>query len=198
MILRVLISSAALAVITGAGAAAGPTLPSGFAVYRVRCQVVDGPAVGACEVVSPIGLDEVEIGALKQIASRSPACRVRHHKSGETAELSITLSKAALDKPLATPGNTRPDWAEIPDSTVMAAAYPASARGKTGKVFLHCRVPLSGTPADCTVVSETPTGLGFGKAALHMSQDFCWRPAFVDGKAVDTGTMDVPLAFRKP
>lgn len=51
-----------------------------------------------------------------------------------------------------------------------ALAFPlhAGEAGKSGDVVLKCRVRRDGRPIDCSVYSEAPKGLGFGKAAMKL------------------------------
>ena len=91
---------------------------------------------------------------------------------------------------------TRPDWIVPPNGDDLAERYPALAGmvGIPGRVMLHCRVALDGS-LDCTVVEETPAGLGFGDAALGFSKGFKMKPMTVDGRPVAGGEINVPIRF---
>lgn len=58
-----------------------------------------------------------------------------------------------------------------PSAEAMARFYPDAAKTAHvgGRVVLSCEARPSGTIGACAVRSESPTGYGFGKAALDMS-----------------------------
>ena len=76
--------------------------------------------------------------------------------------------------------------------------YPLKAAllGVKGSVTLQCAVTISGLLEACSVVSETPTGEGFGQAALRLSTLMRMRPALVDGQPVGGAIIRVPVAFE--
>ncbi len=59
----------------------------------------------------------------------------------------------------------------LPASEYFSSSYPANAmrKGLGGKAVLECAVNRDGGLDRCKVVSETPTGWGFGDAALGLS-----------------------------
>ena len=79
---------------------------------------------------------------------------------------------------------TNPRWLRQPRD--LARYYPprALARDITGSVLLDCRVDTNGA-LNCSVISETPTGWGFGDAALRIARDYRMVPATLEGQAVE-------------
>ena len=65
-----------------------------------------------------------------------------------------------------------PAWARAPSFADVAAAYPAAAKGVDGAATLLCRFGATGQLGDCQVTSETPGGLGFGRAAMSLAAKF--------------------------
>ena len=66
----------------------------------------------------------------------------------------------------------------------------------SGRAVVNCAVTDQGHLQDCRSHDETPTGLGFGKAALALTRLFVLRPQTVNGVAVSDGRVNVPIAFR--
>jgi protein TonB len=91
---------------------------------------------------------------------------------------------------------TNPRWLRQPRD--LARYYPprALARELPGVVSLDCLVDINGA-LHCSVLSETPTGWGFGDAALRISRDYRMAPAMRDGRAVEGRyRMRVPFEVR--
>jgi hypothetical protein len=91
----------------------------------------------------------------------------------------------------ATPPQTTPTvqparWLNPPSSDAAADFMPGFANmlAVDGYVTLTCEVEHVGPPENCAVARESPTGLGFGEAALKIAQLGVLRPRLVDGKAV--------------
>ncbi len=90
---------------------------------------------------------------------------------------------------------TTPDWIRRPRD--LAAYYPERAldRGREGVVILDCLVGVDGR-LGCAIVSETPSGWGFGAAALAIARDHEMVPATRDGAPVEAQyRMRVPFAL---
>ena len=95
---------------------------------------------------------------------------------------------------------TQPDWQVKPNGDDLADQYPAVARfvGIAGRAVIHCGVAIDGAMQGCTVVEETPAGLGFGQAALAFSKTFRMKPMTVNGRPMDAGVINIPIAFVPP
>ncbi|MBS0298079.1 MAG: energy transducer TonB [Proteobacteria bacterium] len=93
---------------------------------------------------------------------------------------------------------TDPNWLSQPDGDAINRYYPgpAAAAGVEGKVILSCSVTAKGTLAACAIVSETPTGQGFGRAGLHLVPYFRMSPRTVDGQPIDGAKVTIPIRFR--
>lgn len=91
----------------------------------------------------------------------------------------IAILAAAATAATPPPGYTNPDWFKRPDSTEIEAAWPlrAHALGIGGKALMQCAVNTHGVLETCRILKESPTGMGFGAAALSLAQTFLMKPA---------------------
>jgi len=64
------------------------------------------------------------------------------------------------------------------DLDQQVVIWPATARqaGRNGRVSLRCKIDIHGLAEKCDVVSETPQGQGFGRAALELRPTFKLPP----------------------
>lgn len=92
-----------------------------------------------------------------------------------------------------------PAWIRQPSADQLMRAYPDRAlRAEVGGVAaMSCLVQPSGRVSDCRVVSETPGGYGFGRAAEGLSRYFQISPRTVDGAAVGS-RVNISLRFNPP
>ncbi len=79
-------------------------------------------------------------------------------------------------------GVGRPVWLTEPTAYDVAAFYPplAARAGIAGSVILSCTIGSVGE-LNCVVVSQNPTGMGFGDAALEVAR------GYTAGETLDTG-----------
>lgn len=88
-------------------------------------------------------------------------------------------------------------WIREPNARDFARFYPSRAldNGVSGRVTLDCVIGGSGR-LDCSVASETPSGHGFGQAALSISRQLRVRSTLPDGSSASGRHMMLPLSFR--
>lgn len=93
-------------------------------------------------------------------------------------------------------GLTDPDWMDWPQGDEVDRRYPRAAyeAGRGGSVVLRCRERTDGRVDGCRVLSQTPPGEGFGRAALDLSRFFRFRPLRIDGRPAET-TITIPYDF---
>lgn len=95
---------------------------------------------------------------------------------------------------------TNPIWDRKPSGEDVFRHYPARARlvGLDGKAIIACSVKDTGALTGCTVVSESPSGYGFGDAAIVLSTRFRMKPMSANGAPVEGLTVRIPMVFRNP
>ncbi|HWE46163.1 MAG TPA: energy transducer TonB [Caulobacteraceae bacterium] len=91
-----------------------------------------------------------------------------------------------------------PDWLQKPSSRQLEADYPRRAliNGVSGKALVRCRVQVDGLLDDCSILSESPLGLGFGEATLRAAHHFRMRPEKLDGQPVEGAVVLIPLSWN--
>jgi TonB family protein len=113
--------------------------------------------------------------------------------AGLAASVSLAGSAMALEPPII----ANPDWLRKPSAEDIGKAYPREAMraGVIGKARIGCTVSVRGALEQCAVLSESPSGWGFGAAAVAMTRYFSWRPKTVDGVPVGGASAVIPVDF---
>lgn len=119
------------------------------------------------------------------------------HFRGLAAAVAFTLSMAVAS--VAAGQDSNPVWVRKPSPADLYAVFPTAAveQGIDGKAVIECEIALDGSLRACSVLSETPPGIGFGPAALALAPQFKMRPKLRDGQLV-TSQVRIPINFDSP
>lgn len=90
-----------------------------------------------------------------------------------------------------------PVWTQAPDRAEWAKAYPTDAAraGISGAVKVRCAAAPDGALQNCAVIEETPSGQGFGAAALSLTGGMQLRTTGQNGEPVVGRQVVVPVRF---
>ncbi|MDZ4375215.1 MAG: energy transducer TonB [Phenylobacterium sp.] len=87
-------------------------------------------------------------------------------------------------------------WAEAPDFAAVAAAMPAAASDKSGRVVLLCDMTGEGRLEDCDVAQADPKGQGFETAAQALAGRFMLPLGTeAERKAATNLRVQLPITF---
>ncbi|UTP40197.1 energy transducer TonB [Phenylobacterium sp. LH3H17] len=88
-------------------------------------------------------------------------------------------------------------FVRVPTPRELASAGSRAGRGGhiAGRAVLVCLVKADGNLTECRIEDETPTGAGFGAAAMKLRSKFKLRPTTADGVSVEGGSVRIPLSF---
>jgi TonB family protein len=173
----------------------------------IKCQVTIEGFLDRCKVVAE---DPAEYGfgaaALQLAPQFKMSPKIRGGKPVAGGEVSIPINwdmSGVRPGPAASFGSRSlmldPPWAAVPSLEHVRAAWPAEAKGlESGQAALRCSVATDGALKSCDVISEVPSGKGFGKAARALSRDFRINVRPEDAKIVRNLSIDVPFRFRDP
>ncbi len=90
-------------------------------------------------------------------------------------------------------------WTQTPSARRVAELYPSAAAsaGTGGRVVLDCLVQPALT-VECSVVSSTPAGAGFDRAALRLASSYRARATRSDGSSAIGERTRVGVNFQPP
>lgn len=90
-------------------------------------------------------------------------------------------------------------WAQRPTARRIADLYPRNALndGVGGRVVLDCRVQ-GDFSVSCSIASETPSGVGFGRAAMSVSNSYRARSTLSDGSSAVGASTRIAINFQAP
>jgi len=92
-----------------------------------------------------------------------------------------------------------PEWIRAPQPKAVGLVYPTQAlrSGRNGAAEIKCILTVDGALSGCATISESPTGQGFGDAALNLTPDLNIKPAMKAGRPVAT-EVSINASFSAP
>ncbi|HZZ37384.1 MAG TPA: energy transducer TonB [Caulobacteraceae bacterium] len=111
----------------------------------------------------------------------------------------IALALASIAAPPAAAEDTPPAWKHKPTQEELVAVWPRGAwnKGMGGRAVIKCLVALQGTVHDCRVVSDSPSGAGFGAAALALTPQFLMTPGMRDRQPIPDAPMTITIRWAE-
>jgi len=175
----------------------------------IRCQSSQRGALRNCTLVGErptshgfgaaalsLGLASGELNPL-HVLTPEEAAQFR------TITVSFVAAPARITPDLLNPAKEdMPSWARRPNGAEYASAFPyaAAVRGVSGKAVVRCGAGHDGRLTGCEVIEETPSGLGFGAAAMELTHFFRFseRSKPLDLPLPDGLKITIPILFPAP
>jgi len=169
----------------------------------IGCQVTTEGFLQNCKVLSESPKDYYFGAAGLQLTPQLRMTpKIRGGKAVPGGSVSIPINWEAPNRSSMMNSTTvvlDPPWTQVPTQAEVNAAWPREAAGlASGQAALRCGLDRTGRLRGCDVISESPRGKGFGKAALSLSKSFGVTFAPEEAKAAKDLKIDVPFRFRDP
>ena len=161
-------------------------------------------AGGPASLAPPSSNSNSETSAADLTAAASPFAGFSYPgaQSGAQPSAPVSLSPSSASTPETTPAPAPQGavvWARRPSAQSIGRLFPRQALrdSRNGYVTLECSVRAD-MALSCTIASESPTGFGFGRAALEAVDDYRARPTLTDGASAVGASTRISINFRAP
>lgn len=92
---------------------------------------------------------------------------------------------------------SQPAWLQTPSAEDVGRVTPLLPDPPDEvHVLMACRITVAGGLEACTIRSETPSGLGYGAAALALAPIFKMPAVDLEGRPVAGRTVQIPLIWK--
>ncbi|MGE0742599.1 MAG: hypothetical protein AB7O98_14760 [Hyphomonadaceae bacterium] len=168
-------------------------------VERVREEPVPPPTTSYASSGGPISLSPGQQQSTTRPSEGAPSVVVplRPAPVAPTSVNPTPSTQQQATRQPAAPGTV--SWTQRPSARRIAELYPERAlnQGLGGRVQLDC-VVMANLSVQCAIASETPVGVGFGRAAMSASSAYRASPTLSNGaSAVGTRTR-IAVNFQAP
>jgi TonB family protein len=169
----------------------------------IRCGHDEHLAVKDCVLVSETPAGQGFGAAALAMAARAPDNPKLDFpdepaKPPQEVEIRFSLRPPAISPDVTRMAHTigQPAIITKPTTAQIQAAYPVRALDNQieGDAFMDCVVMADGKLTGCRIAGESPTGFGFGQAALDLAADYQLKPRYLDGEP--NGGAQVRLGVR--
>lgn len=169
----------------------------------IRCGHDEHLAVKDCVLVSETPAGQGFGAAALAMAARAPDNPKLDFpdepaKPPQEVEIRFSLRPPAISPDVTRMAHTigQPAIVTKPTTAQIQAAYPVRALDNQieGDAFMDCVVMVDGKLTGCRIAGESPTGFGFGQAALDLAADYQLKPRYLDGEP--NGGAQVRLGVR--
>lgn len=167
-------------------------------VTSIQCLVTPANGLGSCDVMSeePNGHGFGRAGMTLARQFHNPTNVPAGTKiAGSAVRLTFTFGEQMYD---GAPYVAKPKFTQAPTPEEMFAVYPKAALTKdllSGSAIVKCKVVTEGQLTDCSLLSETPVGEGFGAAVLALAPKFHLSTWTDDGLPVIGTSVKLPIRF---
>lgn len=166
----------------------------GFAI--IDCVITDEGLLSRCQTAREEPRGRGLAKAARQLSDkfRAALLQVGDQKVSGMHVL-VTVRFDPIDQPSAGLAHQL-EWLAKPGEGDLA--FPAEARAagiSEGRGVVDCRFSAKGLLEDCRLVDETPTGLGFGAAAMALTSRFLANPWSSEGRPVEGKRVRLPIVF---
>lgn len=92
---------------------------------------------------------------------------------------------------------TQPSWLQTPTAEDIGRVTPLLPEPPAEvHVLMVCSITAAGGLEACTIRSESPTGLGYGAAALALAPIFKMPAVDLDGRPVAGRMVQIPIIWK--
>lgn len=160
----------------------------------LNCDFTKEGRLTGCDTVTESPRGEGFADAAKLLAKRFRALTNDGPAPRASVQLPVVFDPAMLTE--AKPVIGKAQWAVLPTTDDLNAAFGKDSRPGTSRVMIACVVQQGGRVDGCNVVREEPTGVGLGQAALTLAPHFRLSTWTAEGLPVVGGTVNVPLRYE--
>jgi TonB family protein len=168
----------------------------------LSCLMNSEGLLASCETLNAepegLGIAEAALGLRARFVAE-PTLPDGHLVAGSKVHIPVTFAPDMLSGQA--PLVSKVDWLALPEADQIAGGFPSAAKSagvSTGRTRLECAVVAEGRLEGCAVLSEEPSGLGFGQAAMALTGGFRVGAWTAEGLPTIGAKIRIPLRYEDP